>query len=115
MPRVSDPETRAIQAADPNYQLSGKTYIAAFLDNKLVRLPVVKYGACDHSFSICAQWQCIESWSMDYRLMFWRTVAGRELAAKLRIDDHVNLYAEHERVGLQLLDHESYVIDDPVG
>lgn len=52
---------------------------------------------------------------MDYRLMFWRTVAGRELAAKLRIDDHVNLYAEHERVGLQLLDHESYVIDDPVG
>lgn len=112
------PEDRAIVLMNQRERgvVSGHTYISAVLEGRQTMIPYIKNTdrlKCDHAFAMCAQWECVESWSMDYVVLLMRTVGGRDLAAKLRIDPLVSLHDEHIRVGLVLLKHEDYVIEDP--
>ena len=114
----SFPEDKAAYASNPNVQLSGTSYVSAVpreylhmvpLKPHRVRLPLPGAGTCEHGVTICATWECIESWSMDYRLFLHRTVAGREIAAKLRIEPTRDL----DHLATMPLRHEDFVMEDP--
>lgn len=88
---------------------SGNSYISVVMreDDKLGKVPYYRDpDKCDHGYSMCPTWDCIESWSIDYKVLLHRTVAGRELAAKLEIDPVKFAQAEH--IGLTKLNREDF-------
>ena len=102
MPDISiENETVAARAADRSYAMSGHAYVAAMYRDDFIswtttggryrhlmhRLPLATN--CTHGVTICAA--CAPSWSIDRRLMLWRTHGGRKLAAELGIQPHVDL------------------------
>lgn len=106
---ATDPQGRAEALSDQGYMASGNNYISVVMreDNKQGRVPYYRDPSkCDHGHSMCPTWTCIESWSMDYRVLLHRTGAGRELAAKLEIDPVKFSQAEH--VGLDTLKIEDF-------
>lgn len=110
-----DPEGRAQALQDQSYMASGQSYISGTLEGVAVKIPYCRNTPktlCDHAFAMCGQWQCLESWTMDYKIDLHRTIAGRDLATKLRIDPVTDLHGEHQRIGLYLLKHEDYVIEE---
>lgn len=79
--------------------MSGYTYVSAKsreLSGKRCNwfgLVIRKETYCNHGGSdiddsptVCIK--CVESWSWDYDLAFWRTVGGRRLAGELGLDPH---------------------------
>ena len=76
-------------------------------DQKLGKVPYYRDpGKCDHGYSMCPTWDCIESWSMDYQVLLHRTGAGRELASILEIDPVK--FADAKHVGLTKLKKEDF-------
>lgn len=123
MHQTTDPVATAEYFADKSNSVSGGTYVSAMLRENvdrypqrdyLVRLPVGTFsyghGNCDHGHTICATWECVESWSVDYKLMLYRTGGGRLIAAKLRIPATFRF----DRQGIAILRHEDCMIEDPV-
>jgi hypothetical protein len=100
-------ENAAVRAADKSISLSGDTYVSAMLRedigkyplrNHLVRLPVTSLDDCEHCVTVCAKWDCIESWSCDYRLFLDRTGAGRKIAEEVGWDASKDIPADKGRV-----------------
>lgn len=108
-------------ASDKSVQLSGNTYVSAVLREQLENRPLrpfrvrlsyhnnASHPLCKHGVTICATWECLESWSIDYAIFLSRTGAGREIATKLHIDP----YTSFPRKGIEILHHEDFVIDEP--
>lgn len=99
-------------------QLSGNTYVSAIMREDLdkypprnyrVRLPILQPKDCDHAHTICATWECVECWAVDYRLFFFRTNGGRSIADALRLDHGVHLHANGD---IRKLIHEDFMIQD---
>jgi hypothetical protein len=98
--KAFDAEQAAERAGDKRVNLSGATYVSAMLredlekypwrDN-LRRLPATTPDRCQHGVSICSQWSCLESWSIDYRLFLHRTGAGRRIANEAGWDAMVDI------------------------
>lgn len=110
-PHSHTPEERAFAISDPSYMASGHSYISVIMrdDNKHGRVPYYRDPSkCDHSFSMCPTWDCIESWSMDYKVNLHLTVAGRDLASQLNINPAKFAFAEHNR--LEYLKREDFTI-----
>jgi hypothetical protein len=120
--KTTDPVDKAEYASNKQNMLSGNTYVTAMLREDvdkypprdyLVRIPVGTFvmgvGNCDHGHTICAQWDCVESWSLDYKIMLWRTNAGRLIADKLRIPRTFKF----ERKGIERIRHEDALMEDP--
>lgn len=78
--------------------LSGSAYVSAVDRNEsnleYLQIPLRRRPEqCDHVSTICPTMKCVASWSIDHRLMPWRTAGGRDLAATLGFpsqsrDDH---------------------------
>lgn len=73
--------------------LSGNAYVAVRQrrpeddDNRRPsRVPLVAERNCDHVSTICATTSCVESWEIDWELLFRRTAGGRRLAAVIGRD-----------------------------
>lgn len=109
-PRSRCPEDRAAVLSETGSMASGASYISVVMreDGRHGRVPYYRNpDKCDHGFSMCATWKCIESWSMDYCVLLHQTVAGRELADKLNVDPVK--FAEHRRTGLESLKIEDFL------
>lgn len=83
--------------AEGTQHISGGTYVPARErtdGSSLIRLRIVSERNCDHETTICMgklpedddslvsltdAKTCIESWSLDWELLFGRTVGGRRL------------------------------------
>lgn len=101
-PRSMTPEERATVLNEQGYMASGTSYISVVDRDYRSRGKIPYYrdsSKCDHGISMCATWECIESWSIDYRVLLHNTVAGRELAAELNIDPVK--FATTERHGIE--------------
>lgn len=110
-PRSVTPEDRAAVLSQQGYMASGHSYISVVMreDNKRGRVPYYRDPEkCDHGVSMCPTWECIESWSMDYEVNLYLTVAGRELADKLGIDPMK--FALAKRRGIEILKKEDFVL-----
>jgi hypothetical protein len=106
---ATTPEGRAEALATQRYAASGNNYISVVMrdGHKPGRVPFYRNPEkCDHGWSMCPTWECIESWSMDYEVLLHRTGAGRELAETLDID--AEKFAQLEHVDLKVLDIEDY-------
>lgn len=82
---------------------SGYTYISVVMRDTREQGKVPFYSdpeKCDHGFSMCPTWECIESWSMDYQVLLPNTVAGRRLARELGIDPV--RFAQADHVGIEM-------------
>lgn len=101
------PEGRAEALNDQGYSASGNSYISVVMreDDKTGKVPYYDNPEkCDHGWSMCPTWDCIESWSMDYRVLLHRTGAGRRLADELQIDAQKFALADHvelERLSIE--------------
>lgn len=82
--------------------ISGSTYVSVVLRENLAQLTarpntvlskilIAAPDRCDHSTTICSEWNCMESWSVDYRLLLHRTGGGRGLASVHHIHDQLDL------------------------
>lgn len=101
--RKADAELRAEIASDKRRSLSGSTYVSAMLRDDLDKYPwrdglrripaVNDPGKCEHGITICSDWNCLESWSIDFRLYLNRTGAGRRIAAEAGWDPQVDIPA----------------------
>lgn len=92
---------------------SGNSYISVVMrdDGRSGKVPYYRDPSkCDHGFSMCPTWECIESWSMDYRVLLHRTGAGRQLADALNIDAHKFAAVErpHTLAGLKVANIEDF-------
>lgn len=65
-------------------QLSGNAYVPAVLraeggKRQKIKVSIPKF--CDHTSTVCPTPSCVESWSIDWDLLFKRTAGGRRLFA----------------------------------
>lgn len=111
--RAVDPQERAEALSQAGYMASGNSYISVDerWSDKFGKIPYYSDPAkCDHGYSMCPTWECIESWSLDYQVNLHRTNAGRDLARRLGIDPEK--FANHRRVGIEHLDIEDFRISE---
>lgn len=104
---IINAEAAAEAAADKSVQWSGNAYVAAMLRENigrhpmrdhLVRIPLAQPDRCAHGITICPTWDCVESWSIDYRLLLHRTGGGRNLAEQVRWPAEDDIPADQGRV-----------------
>ena len=108
-PRSITPEERAQRLSESGYMASGNSYISVVMRSDLKPGKVPYYenpDKCDHSWSMCPNWSCIESWSLDYKVLLPNTGAGRRLAKTLNIDPAKFALGDHE--GLEFWNIEDY-------
>lgn len=104
-------EDRATRLNEAGNAVSGYSYICvAPRDGELGKTHKVPFqkdpDKCDHGIEMCASWHCVESWSMDYQVLLWRTVAGRALAERLNVDPLKVAQIQHG--DLRVLDIEDF-------
>jgi hypothetical protein len=106
---AADPQGRAEALSEQGYMASGNSYVSVVMreDGRLGKVPYyTNPEKCDHEFSMCPTWECIESWSMDYRVLLHRTNAGRDLAE--RLDINAEKFSQVEHVDLTVLKIEDF-------
>lgn len=70
--------------------LSGNAYISVIMRDgtgERSRIPLVAATNCDHTYTICPTAECLNSWSLDYRLFMRRTGGGRKLTDQFHLTD----------------------------
>jgi hypothetical protein len=71
-------------------QLSGDSYISAIMripetdkDRDITKIRLVAEKFCDHTETVCPTKKCVESWEIDWNLLFKRTKGGRRVLERL--------------------------------
>jgi hypothetical protein len=110
--RATSAEGRAEVLSDKTYSASGAQYVSVEMRGRLERGRVPYYqdpSSCTHGISMCPSWDCIESWSVDYKVNLHVTLAGRDLASRLGID--ALKFADADRFGIKRLEYDDFKVE----
>jgi hypothetical protein len=79
---------RRVKYRDKLGNLSGANYVRAELEGEPVRLPIkLDPSRCRHGYgTICHAAECIDSWQIDYTIIFETTAGGRALLVRANKD-----------------------------